>query len=291
MKKIALVTAEQAKTLDEDLPPLIRALEAIDIPAEPVVWDAVGVDWGAYALAVVRSTWDYVPRLAEFLAWTERAASKTQLANSAAILRWNTDKRYLRDLAAGGAAVTPTHWIEPRDRVTIPFDAPYVVKPAVSCGAKDTSRYTSAELAAAEQHVRRLQQASRTVMVQPYLSQVDQLGETGMIFLGGRYSHAIRKGAILRPDVQFVDGLYAKEDLCRREPSAAEHAVAEKVLSLVPGGRQQLLYARVDLAPGPDGSPVLLELELTEPSLFFGLSNGAEHVMAKAIAEVLGHSG
>lgn len=287
MKKVALVTAEAAKSLDEDLPPLIRALEALDIRAEPVVWDAAGVDWSAYALAVVRSTWDYVPRLAEFVAWADRAASKTRLANSAAILRWNTDKRYLRELAAGGASVVPTHWIEPGDAVSLPYTTPFVVKPAVSCGAKDTSRYAPTETQAATQHVRRLQKESRTVMVQPYLDRVDQLGETGMIFLGGTYSHAIRKGAILRPDVVFVDGLYAKEDLGRRTPSAAEHAVAEKILSLVPGGREQLLYARVDLAPGPGGEPVLLELELTEPSLFFALSDGAEHVMAKAIAGYL----
>src|SRR6185503_1934616 len=110
-------------------------------------------------------------------------------------------------------------------------------------------------------HVRRLQAEGRTVMVQPYLRLVDRHGETGMIFLSGEYSHAIRKGAILRPDVEYVDGLYAKEDLSRREPSAAERAVADKVLSLVPGGREQLLYARVDVAPGLEGEPVLLELE------------------------------
>ncbi len=287
MKKVALVTAEVARTLDEDMPPLLRALEAIGFAAEATAWDDPKVDWSGYALAVVRSTWDYVPRLAEFITWAERVAAVTRLVNPVSILRWNTDKRYLRELARGGAPVVPTHWIEPGDAVTFPFDGDFVVKPAVSAGAKDTNRYSLAERDAAATHVRRIQADGRTVMVQPYLKHVDQHGETGMVFLDGEYSHAIRKGAILRPDVEYVEGLYAKEDLGRREPSPAERSVAERVFPLVPGGRQQLLYARVDVAPGPEGTPVLLELELTEPSLFFAFSDGAEHRMARGIANRL----
>jgi glutathione synthase/RimK-type ligase-like ATP-grasp enzyme len=279
VKNVALVTAAEARALDEDLPPLLRALREIGLGAEAVVWDDPDVAWDAYALAVVRSTWDYVPRREAFLAWAD---ARSRLANSAAVLRWNTDKRYLRELAAGGAPVAPTSWIEPRDPVLLPSDRPFVVKPAVSAGSKDTARYAPGDAKAVD-HVRGLQAAGRSVMVQPYLDGIDAHGETGMIFIAGRYSHAIRKGAILRPDVQYVGGLFAKEDIGRREPSAAERAVADHVLSLVPG---DLLYARVDVAPGPAGTPVLLELELTEPSLFFAQSDGAERLLARAI-EVL----
>src|SRR6185503_163539 len=115
MKKVALVTAASARTLDEDLPPLVQALAAVGIPAEPVVWDDAAVDWAAYGLAVVRSTWDYTPRRDEFVAWAERVESLTRLENSAATLRWNTDKRYLRELVGRGIPVVPTHWIEPGD--------------------------------------------------------------------------------------------------------------------------------------------------------------------------------
>ena len=283
MKPVALVTAQAARTLDDDLPPLLHALEAIDLPSEAVVWDDPAVDWSRYAIAVVRSTWDYVPRRDAFVAWAERVASLIPLANPPAILRWNTDKRYLRELAEGGAPVVTTHWIEPGDAAHVPFDGAFVVKPAISAGSKDTARYAPAERDAAMAHIRRLQSERRTVMVQPYLGGLDEHGETGLVFLAGQYSHAIRKGAILRPDVQYVDGLFAKEDLSRREPSVAERAAAEQVMNLVPGGREQLLYARVDLAPGP----VLLELELAEPSLFFALSDGAEQRLARAISERL----
>jgi len=287
MSRVALVTAEAARTLDEDLPPLLRALDEIGVPAEPVVWDDPKVDWSAYGMAIVRSTWDYVPRLAEFIRWAERASAATRLANPVPILRWSTDKRYLRELARGGAPVVPTHWIEPSQEVSLPFDGDFVVKPAISAGAKDTSRYSPGEREAAAAHVRRLQANGRTVMIQPYLRLVDQQGETGMVFFEGEYSHAIRKGPILRPDVVYVDGLFAKEDVARRTPSDAERAVAERVLPLVPGSREGLLYARVDVAPGPEGEPVLLELELAEPSLFFAFSDGAERRLARAIAKRL----
>jgi glutathione synthase/RimK-type ligase-like ATP-grasp enzyme len=284
MKRVALVTAAEARDLDEDLPPLLRALDAAGVRAEPAVWDDPAVDWTAYSMAVVRSTWDYVPKRDAFLAWAERVEKVGRLANPAAILRWNTDKRYLRELSLGGAAVVPTSWIEPGDPIRLPSDAPFVVKPAVSCGSMDTARYAPSDSASATEHVRRLQAAGRTVMVQPYLPGIDGHGETGMVFLAGEYSHAIRKGAILRPDVEYVGGLFAKEDIRKREPSAAERGCADRVLSLVPGGADRLLYARVDVAPGPSGSPVLLELELAEPSLFFAFSDGAEHRLARAIA-------
>lgn len=272
MKRVALVTSAEAKSLDEDLPPLLAALRELGVDAEAVVWDDPKADWDR--LAVVRSTWDYVPRRAEFLAWAD---ARTRLLNPAAILRWNTDKRYLREL---DVPVVPTEWIEPGTSIRLPADRPFVVKPAVSAGAKDTARYAPGDPAAVE-HVRRLQAEGRVAMAQPYLEGLDVHGETGMIFIDRVFSHAIRKGAILRPDVEYVNGLFAKESIGRREPSPAERELAERTLARVTG---ELLYARVDVAPGPDGRPLLLELELTEPSLFFAQSDGAERRLARAIA-------
>jgi hypothetical protein len=288
VKKIALATARAARGLDEDMAPLLRALQSLRIPAEAAEWDDPGVDWSSYALVLVRSTWDYAKRRDEFLAWADRVSALTTLANTSPILRWNTDKRYLRELSAGKAAVVPTHWIEPGDDVELPFENAFVVKPAVSAGAIDTARYERRERDSAALHVRRLQAAGRTVMVQPYLEQVDQKGETGMVYLAGEYSHAIRKSAILRPGMAYVDGLFARETIEPCVPSEIERAVAERVLSLVPGGAAELLYARVDLAPGPAGEPLLLELELTEPSLFFAFSQGGEDRLARALADRLG---
>lgn len=282
MRRVALVTAAAARHLDEDLAPLVAALAAAGAHGEVVVWDDPAVDWRSFDLVVVRSTWDYVPRRAEFLAWADRVAAATRLANAPAVLAWSTDKHYLRNLSAAGVPAVPTAFFEPGDAVVLP-PVELVVKPAVGAGSVDAERH--AGRTTARVHVERLLAAGRSVMVQPYLSEVDRHGETGLVFFGGRYSHAVRKGPILRPGgTEFVDGgLYAAEDLSAREPSEAERAVADACLDAVPAPRSSLLYARVDVVPGDDGRPVVLELELAEPSVFVDLAPGAAGRFAAAM--------
>ena len=245
-------------------------------------WDDPSVEWGAYAVVVVRSTWDYPLRRDEFLAWADAVAAVTHIANPPDVLRWNTDKRYLRELEAAGTPVVPTTWIEPGDAVALPEHGAFVVKPAVSAGARDTARHETAD-AAAREHVDGLIAVGRTVMIQPYLAAIDDVGETALVFAAGEYSHSIRKAAILGADVEFVDGLYAEERISACEPSRDERNVAEQVLDRVLGGRHRLLYARVDVVPAEDGRPMLLELEVTEPSLFLDHAAGSAERFATAI--------
>jgi glutathione synthase/RimK-type ligase-like ATP-grasp enzyme len=286
--RVALVTAASARHLDEDLPPLAAALAEAGLVPGIEVWDDPGVAWGGYDLVVLRSAWDYVPRRQELLAWASRVAASTRLANPPAVIEWATDKRYLRDLQAAGVPVVPTIFFEPGDPVHVPPTTEVVVKPAISAGSADTERWAPSQRASATEQIRALQAAGRVVMLQPYLHGVDDHGETACVFFGGRFSHAIRKGAILQPEgIPFVEGLYAKEDIAPRSPSADELAVADAALDAVPGGRDQLLYGRVDLVPGPDGGPVVLEMELAEPSVFVDHADGAAGRFADAVVALL----
>ena len=121
-------------------------------------------------------------------------------------------------------------------------------------------------------------------MVQPYVTAVDDHGETALLYMDGAYSHAIRKGPILQPGTGFVETLYAPEDISARTPSDAERALGERVLAATPGGAGALAYARVDLLPGPGGEPLLIEYEIAEPSLFLEHDDGAAARLASAIA-------
>src|SRR3712207_4018119 len=113
--------------LDPDDELVIGPLKERGLRAEPAVWDAPAVDWAAFDLAVLRSTWDYYQRRADFLAWAETVP---RLLNPAAVLRWNTDKRYLRDLAAAGVPIVPTDWVEPGAGAwTATTDIMVVIKP------------------------------------------------------------------------------------------------------------------------------------------------------------------
>jgi glutathione synthase/RimK-type ligase-like ATP-grasp enzyme len=279
MTRVAIATCEGLPEGDVDLPALTSALAALDVAAEAVVWSDPAADWAAYDLVVVRSTWDYTTRLEEFLDWAGRVP---RLANPAPVLRWNTDKRYLAELGDAGVPVVPTLW-DPGDLPAGEGWEHFVIKPAVSAGAKDTARWGPGQEAAAAEHLRALAAQGRTVMVQPYLSAIDTAGETALIFIGGAFSHAARKAPILTvTGHQEVIGYSdSRERITPARPTTAELAVAELALGVA--GRD-LLYARVDVIPGPDGEPVLLELELTEPALFLRHSEGAADRLAAAIA-------
>jgi hypothetical protein len=271
--RVAFATAAEFPDLDEDGAVLIEACARNGIDAGPEVWTDETVDWSAYDMVVVRSTWDYQNQYAEFLEWADRVSAGTRLANSAAVLAWNIVKTYLRTLQQHGLPVVPTDWLEPGDTFVVPPQGEYVVKPAVSAGSRDTNRYLTGvhdEMATA--HATALLAAGRTVMVQPYLAKVDTEGETALFFFGGEFSHAVRKGPLLTPAMEVVTAAYKPETIEPREPSDAQRLAADQVLDslaqLAPAGREQMVYARVDLVPGPDGSPVLLELELAEPSMF-----------------------
>ncbi|MFJ6167462.1 RimK family alpha-L-glutamate ligase [Micromonospora orduensis] len=286
--RVALVTCTELTALDPDDRLVLAPLAARGVTVEAPVWDDPDVDWSSYDLVVLRSPWDYALRRDEFVAW---AATVPALVNPADVVRWNTDKRYLAELTAAGVPTVPTSWVEPGESWQPPADTgEYVIKPAVSAGSQDTGRYDLADpehrdLAVA--HVRRLSTAGRTTMVQPYLEAVDTEGETALLFLAGpdglAFSHAIRKGPMLTGPDLGPDGLYKAEEISARTARPDQLAVAERTLATVPGGTRQLLYARVDLIPGPDGDPVLVELELTEPSLFIGYADGAPGRLATAI--------
>jgi glutathione synthase/RimK-type ligase-like ATP-grasp enzyme len=283
---VALLTTSAAAHLDVDLPLLVDALAALELTPAVVDWHDAEHDWAGHELVVVRSTWDYTDHLDEFLAVLSTIAGATVLANPLAAVTANVDKRYLTRLAARGVPVVPTAVVEPGEGFEVPAGA-FVVKPVVSAGARDTERYDPEELGAARGHVDALHAAGRAALVQPYVPGVDEHGETGLVYLADELSHGFRKGPLLRPGVSVVEGLYREEQITPRRPTDAEREVAEAALDAVDAvdpttRRSDLLYARVDLVPGPDG-PILMELELVEPALFLDMGDGAPARAAAAI--------
>ena len=278
---IALVTARAARDLDEDLPPLFAALTRAGASVRVVDWDDAETEWSNFDLALLRSTWDYSMRLPEFLAWVEHASAATHLVNPPAMVRWNTDKHYLGELMRAHVRTVPTSFVEPGDDaakvmnefLVLQAATDIVVKPAVSSGSRDSQRYGRRELAAATQHVERLLAAERSVVLQPYLDRVDADGETALIYFGGTFSHAIRKGPLLRRGEGPTVDLFAAEQIAPRIPSADELRTGARAVSAIPFDTP--LYARVDLIRDADAAPRVLELELTEPSLFFAHAAGS----------------
>ncbi|HEV8017686.1 MAG TPA: hypothetical protein VGP32_03910 [Steroidobacteraceae bacterium] len=290
---VALVTARPARGLDEDLPLLLTAFAAAGARAEIADWDDPNVDWARFDLALLRSAWDYTERLTQFLAWVERTAASTLLLNPEPVVRWSADKHYLQSLAAAGMPIVATAFAEPgaeAREVLRQFLAGHpceelVVKPAVGAGARDTRRHAGAATAEILAHMGELLDERRSLMLQPYYQGVDTHGETALIFIAGRFSHAIRKGPLLPAGAPASAALFAPEQITVRVPGADELAVGERVLGQLRFG--ELLYARVDLIRDEHGHPCVLELELAEPSLFFSYAPpSAARFAAAALARL-----
>jgi hypothetical protein len=294
MPRIAFVTAIASAALDQDMPLLIDACEGLGLRAEVRAWDDFTVSWARYDAVVLRSPWDYHTRLPEFLRWCEHIDRVARLLNPLPIVRWNTDKHYLADLEAAGIPVVPTRFVEPEADplpalqaflAECPDAAGYVVKPTVSVGSRDTQRYRREQEFAAANHIGGLLDTGRSAMLQPYLDAVDTHGETALLYFDGRFSHALRKAALLRPNEPPLDHLQLPNAITGREPDAEELQVAEAVFDVLRArGDGRALYARIDLIRDSHGQPRLLELELTEPSLFLTSVPAAAERFATALA-------
>ena len=246
---------------------------------EIVRWDAPDIAARGFDAAVVRSTWDYADRVDEFLTRLEAMErAGLRVFNSAAAVRWNARKIYLEDLALLGAPTIPTVWAETSsvDAVLRAFDtfeaAEIVLKPQLGAGSRDTIRlkrnaWSASDLALAPRDA---------VMVQPFLPSIQTAGELSLFYFGGRPAHAIRKRPAGGNWLANVDGA----QFARGEASAAERAAADAVMAVVP---HELLYARVDLVEGADGSPRLIELEAIEPYLFFAFAPEGAALFAEAV--------
>jgi O-ureido-D-serine cyclo-ligase len=270
-------------TYDDDMPVLVDALRDAGVEAAVESWDDPDVDWAAYRLAVIRSTWDYVMRRDEFLGWLARASTCVELHNPRSVVAANTDKHYLLDLAALGLSVVPTEVFEPgsppADRVLPDWEGDLVVKPAVGAGSRGVGRFADRGLA--HEHLSALLREDRAALVQPYLAAVDTAGETGMVYFDGEFSHAFRKGAILAADAEPSTEVVGPASIAACAPTADERTVADAVVAACAA---DLLYARVDLIADDRGIPRVAELELSEPSFFFETSPDAPARFAQAIA-------
>lgn len=286
---VALVTAPHTGQgwSDWETPLVQKALELEGITAQIVPWRKAA-DWSSYRVVVMRSPWDLYEDVHRFKAWLQQIEGVTTTFNPSTVLRWNLDKRYLKELASAGIPVPPTSYVACGEAPRFPQEE-FVVKPVTSGGAVDTARYQPHEHDRASHHVESLHQRGQTAMIQPYLEDVDRSGERALVFFNNHFSHAIRKEAVLRRGdaanvMRPVSGVHP--DPKPYEPTSGELSLAKSALALVPNSKE-LLYARVDLANSSTGAPVIMELELTDPVLFLALSNGATQRFAKAIIQRL----
>lgn len=257
--KLRVATCRVLPEVDVDHAPLAAALAAAGIDATWVAWDDPAADWDAPVPTVLRSTWNYALSLDNFLAWIDRVHVAAPLWNPLDVVRANVDKRYLGELKARGVPVVPT-MIFPTGvtgEVELTTTGRTVVKPSIGAGSLDTRVFEAGDDDALLAHVAHIVQRC-AALIQPYVASVDDYGERSLVWIDGELTHAIRKTPRFSGDAERVDGPFPIAD--------DERAVA--LAALAPYAAR-LLYGRVDLARDAEGRPMVMELELVEPSLFF----------------------
>lgn len=259
--KLRVATCRTLPEPDVDEAPLAAALAAGGFDAELVAWDDPDADWDAPVPTIIRSTWNYALAVDAFLAWIDRAARAAPLFNPPEVIGGNLHKRYLLELAARGVPIVPTTLVERGETSALP-DTRIVIKPEVGAGSLGARAFATGRDPEAAAHLAALT-ATGAALVQPYVASVEGYGERSIVMIDGELSHAIRKSPRFAGDSERVDGPFPiAED---------EHAVA--TAALAPYG--ELLYGRVDLARDAGGRPMVMELELVEPSLFFARGPGS----------------
>lgn len=273
MKRIALASCAAWPNLTEDDRLLIPALQQVNVEAVPAIWDGP-VDWTQFDLVIVRSCWDYHLRPGKFLGWIAKLEKAGVLVqNLPHLIRWNADKRYLRQLRESGASIPHSVWIEDREEVSVHHIMEEqdwisaVVKPTVSASAHNLRRVGKDDPVVA---------LKGPALVQQFIPEVVSSGEWSLVFLGGEFSHAVIGPEDFRVQSQFG----GKSTLANPRPEIVEDA--RKVVASLPGAP---LYARID---GVDcaGHFVLMEVELIEPELFLGMGNASDR-FAEKIAGLL----
>lgn len=274
---VALATCRVLPEPDADEAPTLAALHAAGLYAEALAWDDPEADFSSARVTVLRATWNYPEQPQQFLAWAERTAAVTELWNPLAVVRWNAHKEYLLELDRAGVPVVPT-WLVRRGEATTLAEIlaargwnDAVIKPAVSNSSRLTVRSGPDTMGSGEAHLRSLA-AREDVLVQPYMRSVEGYGERSLVWIDGEITHAVRKAPRLVRQHEAVTGPLPV--------SPAEAEVARAALAVVDA---PLLYARIDLALGPDGAPRVMELELIEPSLFFSYSPEALERFVRAV--------
>ncbi|HEY9785936.1 MAG TPA: hypothetical protein V6D17_11075 [Candidatus Obscuribacterales bacterium] len=309
----SLVTYSDLPQLDPDDVFLANELAKRGYQCQPLIWNDPHADWANAGCAVIRSTWDYHLYYDQFLSWVKRVSAVTRLVNESPLVEWNSNKKYLQDLEACGVPIVPTHWLsaveakaEARDEVTQAAGrtcpatkdgasnfnlgaillqhqwSRAVIKPCIGLATfgVEMIALTDEGIKSGLKHIEKLSTAG-DIMIQPYIASVQTHGERALVYFKGEFSHAVRKTAFqpLRPAGRAGEEAVVAE---RDEIELGEKAI-ETVVSIV--GKLPN-YARVDVVRDEQQKPLVMELELVEPSLFLSMHEKAAARFADALLQM-----
>lgn len=286
--KLGLLTYAGLPRGDDDDRVLVEAFKQRGVDIDWLIWNR-HEPHPSHDVVLIRSVWDYHKTPRRFLQTLERLHTHTPVLNAPGVVRWNSDKTYLKALQEAGLPIADTQWIDEipslnalQDRLASGHDD-WFLKPAIGADAAGTLRFKASRdgIESARQHLQK-HLGHSAMMLQPFLPSVQQSGELSVMYFGEQMSHAVIKkprAGDYRVQDTFggVDALY--------KLNGAEQALAEHCMMVL----QQLLgpvtYARLDFLRDSSGQWLLNEVELIEPSLFFRHHPQAADRLVAAVLE------
>jgi hypothetical protein len=279
MIDVTLVTCRAHPRLPEDDQFLLASLERRGMRHRVAIWDDPDVDWSGSSVTLLRAAWDSHLNPPGFIDWLDRLGSQSYLLNTTSLMRWNFDKQYLVELCEQGNNVIPTAMVTSASEAAISQAlrripaGEIVVKPRFGADAYGVTRLPP-EPEAITAHFERFG-ANGGLLIQPFISGVELERERSLVFIGGRFSHALYRNPFgSGPTRQTPDNIHT--------PTAEELSCCRDLLGSLP----QLAYARVDMLPF-DARPALMELEIIDPSLFFKAQPSAADALADEVQAAL----
>ncbi len=293
-KRVAYATCEPRMPQWEDDLLSARVLEERGFEVRFEAWDDESTDWDSFDLVVIRSTWDYGEKTELFLAWTE-AVGPERLRNHPDLIGWNLDKRYLAELDGAGLPVPPTALVAPGGPVP-DFGGRVVIKPVRGAGARDTGVFDDDTRDGALALIGKLGSQGEIAMIQPYIPWIDDRGETAVLFFGGRFAYSLNKKPFLpesgvapvKPGTTVAAGMFDDDLMSLAEATESEVELGAKAVAWMARRFGSMpLYARIDMVSSPEGEPILMEVEATEPSFYLGLAEELETPGSRLFADAV----
>lgn len=294
--RVVLASCSQLRPEEVDDRPFWAALRGLGADVTIADWADPRVAWSGFHACLIRTTWDYQQQPQAFLDWARRVGALLPLYNPVPIVEWNLDKRYLADLQAWGFPIVPTVWLAPGSEVDVAAEcrargwARGFVKPRIGANAFGTLRFDCDDAGLDRAQAFVTEALSRgPQMLQPYLPSVERRGELSLIYIDGQLSHATRK-IPAQGDYRVQDDWGATD--APEIPSAAAKALGDALAQRLRGpDGAPLLYARLDLIEADDGSPLIVEHEIIEPSLFFRHDAASPGRLARAFLRRISAAG
>ena len=265
---------------------VMEGLEKLNLRTIKKDWNDTNFNWSSTKSAIFRSTWDYFDQFSNFRNWLDLVKDQCYLINPYQQINWNLDKHYLIDLQKLDLPIVESVFVSKKTNLNLETISKsknwkdIVIKPTISGAARHTYLLKNDEIKNFQEKWLSLTNME-DFMVQEFQNNILSSGEIAVMLFGGKYSHSVLKKA-KKGDFRVQDDFGGSVE--KINPSLEIIQLAEKTIKSL---KTIPIYARVDIIFDNNNRPVISELELIEPELWFRFKEDSAYKLAEIVKDFL----